>query len=246
VRKSLQETTFRRVDVAAIIDGSQTLLDDGTYRVISLNNAPASAWWGHGTRWCTTGSRWFSGYREYGELLYIEYRPKDYRWQFYIHNCEFRNVRNRRSNGQVFARTHPPVIDSLRDRLARDVRAMLFFGLGEDGMRIEHSLNLRRIPIQVLPDRLHVRDDLDLRATGIATLPRGLRVGGDLLLSGRVTPIFPDDLKVRGRIWLCDIPNERPMMFPRTLTRDPEPDQMSSDRQIRDASSVGHRQASNR
>jgi hypothetical protein len=50
---------------------------------------------------------------------------------------------------------------------------MLFFGLGKDGMRIDHSLNLRRIPIQALPDRLHGRDDLDLRATGIATLPRG-------------------------------------------------------------------------
>ena len=74
------EASFRRIDVAAIIDGSRVLLDDGVYRIISLNNASASAWWGEGTRWCTTGNGWFAGYRQYGELLYIEHRPKGRRW----------------------------------------------------------------------------------------------------------------------------------------------------------------------
>jgi hypothetical protein len=245
-----QQTTFRRVDVAAIIDGSQVLLDDGTYRVISLNNAPASSWWGEGTRWCTTGSGWFSGYRQYGELLYIEHRPKGQRWQLYIHNCEFRNGRNRRANGQVFARNHPTVMEALSDRLSRDIRATVFFGLARDGLKIEHSLNLRRVPIQSLPSGMYVRDDLDLRATGIQTLPKGLKVGGDLFLSGRLTPQFPDDLEVRGRIWLCDIPNERPIaaMSPthESLTHDHDPDLIPTIGQLRGTGSIGHRATDNR
>lgn len=243
------ETSFRRIDVAAIIDGSQVLLDDGTYRVISLNNASASAWWGEATRWCTTGSGWFSSYRQYGELLYIEHRPKGRRWQLYVHNCEFRNGRNRRANGQVFARSHPVVMQCLSDRLDRDIRAKVFFGLAEDGVKIEHSLNFRRIPIQSLPAGMRVRDDLDLRATGLLVLPDGLEVGGDLLLSGRLTPQFPAKLKVRGRIWLCDIPNQRPVavsVHHESLTHDPHPDLIPSDGQSRDVGSVGHRETNNR
>lgn len=250
MRLKEHETTFRRIDVAAIIDGSRILLDDGTYRVISLNNAPASAWWGEGTRWCTTGSGWFSGYRQYGELLYIEHRPKGQRWQLYIHNCEFRNARNRRANGQVFARSHPIVMRSLSDRLSRDIRATVFFGLAKDGIEIEHSLILRRIPVQSLPAGMYVRDDLDLRATGILSLPAGLRVGGDLLLSGRLTPNLPSDLEVSGRICLCDIPNERPIVFispgRESLTRDPRPDLIPSSGQFRGGGGVGHRAANNR
>jgi hypothetical protein len=190
--------------VAAIIDGTQFLLDDGIYRVLSLNSASASAWWGEGTRWCTTESGWFIGYREYGELIYIEHRPNGRRWQLYIHNCEFRNGRNRRANGQVFARAHPRVIDALQSRIAADCRVKLFFGLMPEGARVEHSLNFRRIPIASLPAGLQVRDDLDLRATGIGSLPQGLRVGGDLLLSGQATPTLPTDLEVGGRILCCD------------------------------------------
>jgi len=203
VRK-VEDETFHRIDVAAIIDGSQFLLDDSAYRVICLNSAPASAWWGQGTRWCTTGSGWFQGYRTYGELIFIEDRQKERRWQLYVHNCEFRNARNRRANGQVFARTHPRVIDALRERIIRDARASLFFGLISDGAHVEHSLDLRRLPIERLPKGLKVRDDLDVRATGIAALPEGLRVGGDLLVSARATPVFPTDLEVGGRILLCE------------------------------------------
>lgn len=200
----ISDTSYRRIDVAAIIDGTQFLLDDGIYRVVCLNSASASAWWGEDTRWCTTGAGWFVGYRTYGELIYIEHRPKVGRWQLYLHNCEFRNARNRRANGQVFARKHPAVIEALSRRLLADARASLFFGLIPDGARIEHSLNLRRIPIESLPAGLQVRDDLDLRATGIRFLPEGLKVGGDLLLSGQATPILPPDLKVGGRILCCD------------------------------------------
>jgi hypothetical protein len=186
------------------MDGGQFLLDDGTYRVLLLNNASASAWWGEGTRWCTTASGWFSGYRQYGELIYIEHRPKGRKWQLYIHNCEFRNARNRRANGQVFAGAHPKVISVLRSRIAADCRTRLFFGLMSEGAQIEQSLSLRRIPIASLPVGLRVRDDLDLRATGIRSLPEGLKVGGDLLLSGQATPTLPADLEVGGRILLCD------------------------------------------
>jgi hypothetical protein len=192
------------MDVAAIFDGAQFLLDDGDYRVIVLNSAPAAAWWGEGTRWCTTGSGWFAGYRQYGELIYIEHRPKARRWQLYILNCEFRNARNRRVNGQVFARGHPSVIRVLHSRIVADCRASLFFGLTPDGTHIEHSLNLRRIPIESLPAYLYVRDDLDLRATGIRALPEGLKVGGDLILSGQATPTLSPNLEVGGRILGCD------------------------------------------
>lgn len=201
---SCTETAFRRTDVAAIIDGAQVLLDDGCYRVLTLNNASAAAWWGDGTRWCTAGSGWFAGYRQYGELIYIEHRTTGRRWQFYLHNCEFRNARNRRANGQVFARAHPAVLQVLRSRIVPDARASLFFGLTADGTRIEHTVDLRRLPIETLPARLYVRDDLDLRATGLQALPDGLKVGGDLLLSARVTPSFPQDFDVGGRIHLCD------------------------------------------
>lgn len=194
------DDTFRRIDVAAIIDGSQFVLDDSAYRVICLNSAAASAWWGQNTRWCTTGPGWFDGYRTYGELIFIEDRYKGRRWQLYIRNCEFRNGRNRRQNGQVFARTHPAVIDALRERIVRDARASLFFGLMRDGAQIDHSLDLRRLPIERLPSGLKVRDDLDLRATGITALPEGLKVGGHLLLSARVPPKFPNDFEVGGRI----------------------------------------------
>lgn len=198
------DTSFRRIDVAAIIDGTQFLLDDGSYRVLCLNSGPASAWWGDGTRWCTTNQGWFKGYRLYGELIFIEDRRKSRRWQLYIHNCEFRNARNRRVNGQVFTRSHPPVIEALRSRIVADWRAPLFFGLMPPGARIEHSVILHRIPIESLPDGLQVRDDLDLRATGIRALPEGLQVGGDLLLSGQATPTLPADLQVGGRIICCD------------------------------------------
>lgn len=214
--------TFRRVDVAAIIDGSQFLLDNAAYRVICLNSAAASAWWGEGTRWCTTGAGWFDGYRTYGELIFIEDRKKEGRWQLYLHNCEFRNTRNRRVNGQVFARTHPPVIDTLRERIIRDARASVFFGLMPDGAEIEHSLDLRRLPIERLPKGLKVRDDLDLRATGITVLPEGLSVGGHLLLSSRATPVFQSDPDVGGRIVLCDRAG---------IVRDPHPRTVSDPRQ---------------
>jgi hypothetical protein len=180
------------------------LLDDGCYRVITLNNASAAAWWGEGTRWCTTGSGWFAGYRQYGELIYIEHRTKGRRWQFYPHNCEFRNARNRRANGQVFARSHPAVIEALRSRIASNARASLFFGLTAEGTRIEHTVDLRRLPIESLPARLYVRDDLDLRATGLQALPEGLQVGGNLLLSARLTPSFPRGLYVGGCIHICN------------------------------------------
>lgn len=195
---------YRAIDVAAIIDGAQVLLDDGTYRVLCLNSAPASAWWGQGTRWCTTGPAWFDNYRTYGELVYIEHRPKSRRWLLYISKCEFRNARNRRANGQVFARQHPAVINVLRGRIYADFRASIFFGLTPDGAHVEHSLNLRHVPVLRLPERMTVRDDLDLRATGIVELPKGLSVGGDLLLSARLTPKMPADLRVRGRILRCD------------------------------------------
>ena len=204
MRRLDDTTTYQPGDVAAIIDGAQVLLDDGTYRVLCLNNAPASAWWGQGTRWCTAHGGWFEGYRTYGELIYIEHRPKGRRWQLYIHKCEFRNARNRRANGQVFARAHVSVMEALRGRITKDFLASLFFGLTPDGARIEHSVSLRGLPIQSLPTNLFVRDDLDLRATGIQALPNGLRVGGDLLLSARVTPSLPSDLHVGRRMLLCD------------------------------------------
>lgn len=241
--------TFRKIDVAAIIDGAQVLLDDGTYRILSLNNSSASAWWGEGTRWCTKHDTWFAGYREYGELIYIEHRPAARRWQLYIRNCEFRNARNRRANGQVFARSHPVVISALFAKIVRDVRASFFFGIAPEGTQIEHSLLLRGIPIESLPAGTHVRDDLDLRATGIKALPAGLRVGGDLLLSARVTPELPHDVDVRGRIMLCDgWRNRRIEVFAarESLTCDPHPDLMPSNGQSRGAGSVGHRQTSNR
>ncbi len=204
VHRTEDEETFRRIDVAAIIDGAQVLLDDGAYRILSLNNASAAAWWGRGTRWCTAGSGWFAGYRQYGELIYLEHRPKGRRWQLYFHTCEFRNARNRRVNGQVFARGHPRVIDALYTRIMADWRATLFFGLMADGTRIDHSVNLRRIPIESLPSGLQIRDDLDLRSTGIRSLPEGLKVGGDLLLSAQATPTLPADLEVGGGILCCN------------------------------------------
>lgn len=204
VHRTDDEDTFRRIDVAAIIDGAQVLLDDGTYRVLCLNNAPAAAWWGRGTRWCTAGGGWFAGYRQYGELIYVEHRAKGRRWQLYIRNCEFRNARNRRVNGQVFARGHPCVIDALYTRITADWRATLFFGLMAEERRIDHSVDLRRIPIETLPSGLQVRDDLDLRSTGIRSLPEGLKVGGDLLLSAQATPTLPADLEVGGRILCCN------------------------------------------
>jgi len=198
VRESGASVIYQSVDVTAIIDGAQVLLDDGTYRVLCLNTAPASAWWGQGTRWCTASPAWFDNYRTYGELIYIEHRPKGRRWLLYIHNCEFRNARNRRANGQVFAQLHPSVIDVLRSRIDADSRASVFFGLTADGTSIDHSLNLRHLPILKLPAGLSVRDNLDLRATGITELPQGLRVGGDLLVSARATPFMPSDLIVGG------------------------------------------------
>jgi hypothetical protein len=250
VHNEPEKQTFRRCDVAAIIDGAQVLLDDGIYRVLCLNNASASAWWGDGTRWCTANGGWFAGYRQYGELLYIEHRPKARRWQLYIHNFEFRNARNRRANGQVFARIHPTAINALSSRIRRDVRASLVFGLAPDGIRIDHSVLLRGIPIESLPAEMQVRDDLDLRATGLTALPNGLRVGGDLLLSARATPKLPQDLEVRGRIFLCDGWDNRTTEVVasghQSLTSDPRPDLIRISGQMRGVANVGHRQASDR
>ena len=92
VHRTEDEETFRRIDVAAIIDGAQVLLDDGAYRILSLNNASAAAWWGRGTRWCTAGSGWFAGYRQYGELIYLEHRPKGRRWQLYFRSTGIRSL----------------------------------------------------------------------------------------------------------------------------------------------------------
>jgi hypothetical protein len=204
VRETRASTVYHCVDVTAILDGGRVLLDDGVYRVVSLNTAPASAWWGRGTRWCTTSPDWFENYRTYGELIYIEHRPTGRRWLLHLHTCEFRNARNRRASGQVFAQLHPSVVNVLRSRIDGDPRATLVFGLTPDGAYIDHSLNLRHLPIRKLPSELSVRDDLDVRSTGITELPPGLKVGGDLLVSAKAPPRIPADLIVGGRILCCD------------------------------------------
>lgn len=84
-----------------------------------------------------------------------------------------------------------------------DCRAKIFFGLMPEASRVEHSLDLRRIPIESLPSGLYVRDDLDLRATGIRALPEHLKVGGNLLLSAQATPLIPATLEVAGKIVAC-------------------------------------------
>jgi hypothetical protein len=193
---------YTPLDISAIIDGSQLLLDDGRFRVIILRTAAAAAWWGRGTRWCTTNPSWFQTYDKHGELICIEDRRKSKRWQFQFWRCEFRTWRNRRSDPLVFAQKYPVVIDALRDRIERDFRARFFFGHATEGESIEHSLNLRGVPIKRLPCGLRVRDDLDVSETGIKCLPEGLRVGGDLYVSEYPLPEMPTDLRVNGLRWI--------------------------------------------
>jgi hypothetical protein len=185
-------------DISAIIDGSQFLLDDGRHRVVSLKTASAAAWWGRGTRWCTTNPGWFQTHDQHGELIVIEDRRKTMRWQFQFWRCELRNWRNRRADPHVFANKHPAIMEALTSRIERDFRARFFFGLAADGEYIEHSLNLSGVRLKSLPNGLKVRDDIDVSETGIKALPEGLRIGGDLYVSEYPLPEMPSDYKIRG------------------------------------------------
>lgn len=203
MRNTDAQQTFSRIDVTAIINGARVLLDDGTYRVLSLDNASAATWWGEERAGALPET---AGLLDIGSMANSYMLNTDqssdagsYTFTTASFGMPETAVRMVRSSRQ-----HPAVIEALRSRIIADCRAKLFFGLTPDGARIEHSINLRRIPIQSLPEGLKVRDDLDLRATGIRSLPEGLSVGGDLLLSGQATPLLPSSLDVRGRILCCD------------------------------------------
>lgn len=198
MRCDFVQRTFSEGELVAIFDGGRTLLDDGRYRALVLEGEAAARWWGRGTRWCTICSEWFRDYRQYGELVYIEDCKAGRRWQLHLRSCELRNARNRRADAASFAKAHPPVIGALRDRIERDFRAALFFGLASQGQYVDHSLNLRDVPIKALPDGLTVRDDLDIRGTGLRALPAGLRVGGDFF-TDLAPPARANGLSVTGR-----------------------------------------------
>ena len=68
------------------------------------------------------------------------------------------------------------------------------------------SLNLRRAPIQSLPDNLTVGGHLDLRDTPIQSLPDNLTVGGSLYLRGTPIQSLPDNLTVGGSLDLVGTP----------------------------------------
>lgn len=189
---------YTPLDVSAIIDGAQVLLDNCRHRIVVLNTAPAAAWWGRGTRWCTANAGWFQKYQRHGDLVYIEDRGKALRWQFQFWRCEFRNWRNRRADPLVFARRYPSIIEALRSRLERDFRARFFFGLAAEHECVEHSLNLRGVPLKCLPSGLRIRDDLDVSETSMKVLPEGLRVGGDLYVSDAPLPSMPKDYEIGG------------------------------------------------
>jgi len=189
---------YSALDVSAILDGSQVLLDDEQYRVIILKSPPAAAWWGRDSRWCTTNPPWFQTYQQHGELAYIEDRRRKGRWQFQFWRCELRNWRNRRTDALEFAKRHPAVIDALKSRIERDFRARFFFGFAVDGESFDHSLNLAGVRLKSLPSSLQVRDDLDVSETGLRKLPEGLRVGGNIYVSDNPIPTMPDDYRIRG------------------------------------------------
>ena len=202
MEQDAQTARYTSSDIAAILDSSTFLLDDGRYRVISLVAAPAASWWGRDTRWCTTDPAWFQAYHQHGELIFMEDRRTAMRWQFQFWRCELRNWRNRRADPLLFANRHPAIIEILRSRIERDFRARFFFGFVRDGEQVDHSLNLSGVPIQSLPTGLRIRDDLDVSGTGIRTLPQGLRVGGHLYVSARPLPLMPSDVKLRGRRYI--------------------------------------------
>lgn len=120
---------YRETDVAAIFDGTQTLIDNSAYRVLALNNLSAAAWWGRGTRWCTCEPVWFEGYRRDGELFYIEHRPSARRWQLHVESGQLRNWRNRRANVHNFARRHPVVVQGIVALSSSPKRTALFFAM---------------------------------------------------------------------------------------------------------------------
>ena len=68
------------------------------------------------------------------------------------------------------------------------------------------NLDLRRSPVEKLPDNLQVVGDLILSGTSIEKLPDNLKVGGSLDL--RNTPIkeLPDNLKVAAGLDLRNTP----------------------------------------
>jgi hypothetical protein len=119
--------SYSEKDVSAILDGAQTLIDDGVYRVLRLNNMAAAVWWSRGTRWCTRDPVWFEGYRKRGELLYIEHRPSGRRWQLHVESGQLRNWRNRRANAHYFARCHPVAVQSIVEQARNPKPAALFF-----------------------------------------------------------------------------------------------------------------------
>lgn len=192
------DTHYSPLDVRAIIDGAEVLLDDGRYRVLALKTAPAAAWWARDTRWCTANPGWFQTHQGHGELIYIEDRKSRGRWQLQLWRCEFRNWRNRRVDPIGFAARHPAVMRALDDRLRRDLRARFFFGLVQSGQIFEHSLNVSSVRLKSLPNGLRIRDDLDVSFTGIKQLPEALRIGGHLYVSDDPMPAMPQDYRLRG------------------------------------------------
>jgi hypothetical protein len=75
-----------------------------------------------------------------------------------------------------------------------------------EGMRVRGYLNLRGLPIRVLPQRLTVGGTLWLDGTLVEAVPAGVRAKGSLKLTGTPVVTLPKGFRVGGGLYLTDTP----------------------------------------
>lgn len=185
----------------AVILGSHVLYADSRIAALSLENHWAARYWSEGTRWCIASKSIFQDYRERGRLLLFRVINEDRRYLLSPSWLEFRNDRNRRMSLTAFIDRFPKIEPAIRSIMQNDWRALFYFNLAIENMRIEHSLDLTALGISSLPKHLRVRDDLVLRHNPIGVLPRDLWVGGNLDVRETNISEIPAAIRVFGKVF---------------------------------------------
>lgn len=184
----------------AIVLGSHIVYADKRLVIISIENSAASYFWSEGTSWCTAETSCFNDYVSLGPLIFLKSVADGRRYLLSPATCEFRNGRNRRLSLDVFLDRFPNARAPITKAMICDWRARIYFNLVPDGAVIDHSVNLKGLDIDRLPNRLQIRDDLILSNNPIYELPPSLYVGGDLVIRRTDIEDIPDGVLVMGRI----------------------------------------------
>ena len=104
------ERNLRKAERDRAYAESEILFEDGRWKLVSLLSRWAAAWWGMGTRWCTSArfNNQYDIYAAQGPLLVL-ITPSD-RYQLAVATGEFRNSADARADTAVALGTAPQAL----------------------------------------------------------------------------------------------------------------------------------------